>query len=89
MSSVPSVVKCFFRQTLQNRIQQVVDAASMLGGDRKHFLDAEPMKIVNQRRLFLGVDFVDRQEERPVRLAQQAHQFKIRARQVRCVRRQP
>ena len=36
------------------------------------------MKVVDQRRLLLAVDFVHGEKERAVRLAQQAHEFTAR-----------
>ena len=44
-------------------------------------MNTEPVKIVNERGLFLRINLVHRHEKRPVRLAQQTHQFKIRTRE--------
>jgi len=60
-----------------HRVQQIVDATAMLGGDGKHISNTQAVKIVNQGRLLLGINFVDRQEERLTRLAQQPRQLKI------------
>ena len=74
-----SVVKGSAGRTRNHRVEQIVDAASVLSGDGEHLLDAEAVKIVDQRRLLFAVDFVDCEEKRPVGLAQQADQFEVGA----------
>ncbi len=66
-----------FRKHCHNGIQQVVDAAGMLGGNWEHLLNAKAVEIINQRGLFLAIDLVDGDKERPVGLPKQAHQFEI------------
>jgi len=51
-------------QGFQDGIEQIVQSATVFGGDRKHFSDPEAMKFVNQSLLFLGIDLVDREEKR-------------------------
>ena len=49
----------------------------MLGGNWEHLLNAKAVEIINQRGLFLAIDLVDGDKERPIGLPKQAHQFEI------------
>ena len=71
---------CGRRQNADYRIQQIVDTACVFGGNREHLLHAEPMEIIQQRRLFRGIDFIDSQEKGPVGLAQQPYKFEVGSR---------
>ena len=70
---------CLRRKNGNHRVQQIVDAAAVLGGDGEHLRDAEAVEVVDQRRLFFAVDFVDGEEQRPVGFAQQAREFEVGA----------
>src|SRR5689334_16988161 len=41
------------------RIQQIIDAAPVLGGNGEYFLHAQPMKLPGQGDLLVAIDFVD------------------------------
>jgi len=44
-------------------VEQIVQSPTMLGGDREDFSDPETMEFVGQPLLFLGIDFINRQEK--------------------------
>ena len=43
----------------QNRIQQIIKAASIFGGKWKQLPDSETMKVVSQALLLQGVNLID------------------------------
>ena len=59
------------------RVQQIVHASSVFGGDREDFSQAQAMKFAGERGLLVAVDFVDGQEERFAGLAQAADEFEV------------
>jgi len=69
----------FWWKNFEDRVQQIVHAAAVFGGDGEHFPDAETVKIVDERRLAVAVDLVDGQEERASGFTQQADEFEVGA----------
>src|SRR5258708_3363134 len=69
---------CHPRQHLKDSVQQIVNAASMLSGNREHIPHPEHMKLVEQSILPVRVHLVDRQKERLASACQQSRQLAIR-----------
>ena len=55
----------------------------MLRRDRKHIRDSQPMNIIGQARLPIGVNLVDRQKQRLSSLSQQPRQLEVGRRKLR------
>src|SRR5208282_3793583 len=65
------------RQHKKDRVEQIVNAASMLGRNRKHVPHSQGMKFAEQRILLVGVHLVDGEEERLAGARQKSRQLAI------------
>jgi hypothetical protein len=62
----------------KNRIQQIVDTAPVLGRNWKNLTDSQPMKIVGESCLFVGINFIDCEKKRLSGALQQSRKLKVR-----------
>jgi len=68
-----------FRKDFQNCVEEIVYTPAVLGGDGKHLADSEAVKIIDQARLLLAIDFVHGEKQRPIGFAQEADEFEVGA----------